>query len=129
VNDGADRNVPDRERIAWLDVRTLASHDLIPDRKALRCKDVGVLAVAILDQCKPCRAVRIVFQTLDEAIDIELASLEIDDPVKLLMSAALVANRDVPMGISPAHAGLALHELLERAALPEFGAVDEDQLT
>src|SRR6516225_3007025 len=72
VDDGADRNIGDRHSIARL--------------------DVDIFAGDVFDQRDEAGAVRIVFEPLDLGGDIELAALEVDLAVGLLVAAASIAR-------------------------------------
>src|SRR6185437_7530723 len=86
------------------------------------------LAVVILDQRDESRTVRIVFETLDRADDVELATLEIDDAVRTLVTAADEAGRDAAVIVAAAGLGQALGQALDGLALVEARTVDDDQL-
>ena len=94
VHDGADRDGGERHRVARLHVDLGAGHDAVADIQALRRDDVGLLAVLILDQGDERGAVRIVFQPLDRRRHVELAPLEVDDAVGLLVTAAAEPHGD-----------------------------------
>ena len=94
VDDGADRHRAQRHGIAGLHVDLVARHHGVADGQALRRQDVGQLAVLVLDQRDEGGAVGIVFQTLDRRGLVELAALEIDQAIALLVTAALLAHHD-----------------------------------
>src|SRR5690606_15942296 len=74
------------------------------------------------------RAVGIVLQALDRADDVELVALEVDDAIAALMPAAAPAQGD-PAGVVAAALGAqTLGQRLLGLALPQLGAIDEDQL-
>ena len=87
--------------------------------------NVGLLAVGIFDQRDEARAVGIVFQPLDLARDIELAPLEVDDAIGLLVAAAAEAHGDPAGVVATALLGLADSQRLDRLALVELAAVDD----
>src|SRR5690606_10804391 len=91
-------------------------------------QDVGELAVGIFHQRDEGGAVRIVFQPLDRADDVELAPLEIDQAVGPLVAAAAEARRHAAEIVAAALRRKAFREALHRLALVEAGAVDNDQL-
>jgi hypothetical protein len=72
-----------------------------PTFKALRRDDVGLFAVAILDQCDEGSAVGVVFQTLDRCRHIPLATLEVDEAVLLLVTAAMPREVTWPLLLRP----------------------------
>src|SRR6185437_16488693 len=74
------------------------------------------------------RAVGIVLETLNRRRHIELAALEIDQAQAPLMAAATMMRRDVAMVVAPARLGLAASQRLDRLALPQARAVDDNEL-
>src|SRR5271168_141801 len=128
VDDRADRDGGERHRIARLDVDSCARHDLVADRQPLRRDDIGLLAVGVTDQRDEAGPVRVVFHPLDLADDVELATLEIDDAIGLLVSAAAEANGNAAGVVSAALLGLADGQRLQRLALIELAAIDDGQL-
>ena len=56
----ADRDVLERECVADLDISVRAGNDLIADLEAVRCEDVALLAVNVVEQSDAGAAVRIV---------------------------------------------------------------------
>ena len=70
----------------------LAGDDGIAGGEPLRRENVGLLAVLILDQRNESRAVGIVLDPLDVRGSIDLAPLEVDDAIRLLVAAATEAH-------------------------------------
>ena len=99
-----------------------------PADETLRRDDVGQLAVGIADQRDERRAVGIVFEPLDLGRNIELAPLEVDDAIGLLVAAAAETHGDPASVVAAALRGLALGQRLDRLALVELAAVDDDEL-
>ena len=104
------------------------SDHLVAGSKTLRSEDVGLLAVGIVDERDERRAVRVVFDTLDRAFDVELATLEVDQTVGPLVTAALEADGDAAGVVTTALGGQTFGQRLDRLALVEAGPVDDDQL-
>src|SRR4029453_19047912 len=129
MHDGAYRHVGERHGVARLDVDLLARHDLVARLEALRRQDVGELAVGVLDQGDEGRPVGIVLQALDGRGDIELAALEVDQAQALLVTAAHVVAGDTAVVFGAAGLLLAARQRLDRLALPQARAVDDDQLS
>ena len=71
-------------------------------------------------------AVRIVFEALDLRGDAVLVALEVDDPIVLLVAAALVPHRDVAVVVATRAALLALGERIHRTALVQVRMDDLD---
>src|SRR5690606_24085076 len=97
MHDRADRDIPQRQRIARLDRRIPAGHQLITDLHALRRNDVAALAIDEAQQRDVRRAIGIVLDALDAAGNAFLVALEVDDAVMLLGAAALVTRGDAPV--------------------------------
>src|SRR5690606_37742039 len=125
VNNGADRDVLQGQRVARLDIDPLARNDLVARLEALRRQDVGELAVVIADERNERGPVRIVFEPLDRRGHVELAPLEVDDAIALLVAAANVPAGLPAVIVAPARLALALGQRLDRAALPKAAAVDQ----
>src|SRR5262249_47496662 len=98
-------------------------------RKTLRSEDVGELAVVILQERDEAGAVRIVFEPLDLRVDAELAALEVDVAIALLVAATAETHRDAAVVVAAAGRIESFGKLLERLALVEAGAIDQHQLT
>src|SRR5215470_5694389 len=128
VHDGADRNVAERHGIARLHVDMLARHDRIAGGDPLRRQDIGELAVLVLDERNEGGAVRIVFEPLHSRRHIELAALEVDLAVRLLVATAAEAHGDAAVVVAAAGRALALGQRLDRVATMQARSVDDDQL-
>ena len=113
----ADRDIAQRQRVAGLDRRIAARHQLIADLRALRRDDVAALAVDVQQQRDVRGAVRIVFDALDAAGNAFLVALEVDHAVMLLGAAALVPRRDAAVVVAAAGVGLRLGQRRVRRAL------------
>src|SRR5262249_57129286 len=102
VHDGADRNVAERHGIARLHVDMLARHDRIAGGDPLRRQDIGELAVLVLDERNEGGAVRIVFKPLDGRRHVELAALEVDLAVGLLVATTTETHGDAAIVVAAA---------------------------
>src|SRR3954469_16309010 len=101
VDHGADRDVPQRQRVAGADVRALARHQAVADAHAGRREDVALLAVRVVEQGDTRAAVRVVLDRRDLRRHAVLVPAEVDDAVPPLVPAALVASGDLA-GVVPA---------------------------
>src|SRR5580692_9702141 len=128
VDDSADRDIGGRHGIARLDVDMLAGDHHVADREPLRRQDIVERAVVVFDQRDEGGAVRVVFEPLDLGRRVELAALEIDLAVGLLVAAAPITRRDVAIVVAAAGRILAFGQRLHRLAGIERGAVDQHQL-
>src|SRR5579859_1740181 len=129
VDHGADRDVLQRQRVAWLDVDLLTGHDLVAGSQTLRGQDVSQLAVLIFDEGDEGGAVRVIFQTLDRRHHIKLVTLEIDDAVVALVPTTTEPDRDATQIVTAAVLAQTFGQRLLGLALPQSGPVDDDQLT
>jgi hypothetical protein len=129
MDDRPDRHAAQRHGVAGLHVRLFGGDHLVAGLQALRRQDIGQLAVGVLHQGDEGRAVRIVFQALDRAGHVELATLEVDHAVQALGAAAAETHRDATAAAAAARLGQTLDEGLLGPALVELGLVDQDQLT
>src|SRR5690348_3516888 len=128
VDDGADRDVAHRHGVARLDVDALARDDGIAFLQALRRQDVGELAILIAQERDEAAAVRVVFEAHDLCRHVEFGALEVDDAIAPLVAAAAPALGDAAVIVAAALLALAFGQRLDRPALPQLAAVDEDQL-
>ena len=78
------------QRVPRFDVRFGAADDLIPHLQAQGRQDVALLAVLVVQQRNPGRAVGVVLDGGHLGRHLELVPLEIDDPIQALVSAAPV---------------------------------------
>ena len=129
VDDRANRDRRHRHGVARLDIGPCTGHHGIARAQPLRCQDIGQLAVLVLDQRDERRAVRIVLQPLHRGRHVDLAPLEVDLAVRLLVSAATESAGDAAVVVAPARAGLAGGQALDRLALPQIRAVDQHRAT
>src|SRR5690606_27112570 len=100
MHDRADRHGRQRHGVAWLNVGILRGDDCIARAQPLRSQNVAELTVLILDERDERSPVRIVLESLDYSRNIKLASLEINQAIRLLMSAADVARRDPALSVT-----------------------------
>src|SRR6185437_2522340 len=128
VDDGADRHRAQRHRIARLHVDLVARDHGVADGEALRGQDVSEFAVLVFDERDEGRAIGIVFKALDFRRHVELAALEIDEAITLLVTAALPAHGDAAGVVAPAVLRLAFGERLDRIAFVQARTVDQHQL-
>src|SRR5690606_20204891 len=84
--------------------------------------------VLITNEGDEARPVWVVFNALDRAGDVKLTALEVDDAVGLLVTPAAAARSDASVVVTARLLGLALGQLLDRLALPELGAVHQNEL-
>src|SRR5882724_3117767 len=126
VHRAADRYMPQRHGVAGLDRRVGTGANLIAGLHALGRQDVAALAVLVEDQRKMRGAVRIIFQTLDDAGNPILVALEIDQAIALLMAAADVTRGLPARMVTSTGAVLLGGERLERSAFMQVRAIDFD---
>ena len=129
MDQSANRDIADRHRIAWLDIHCVTRHHGVADSKTLRGDDVGQLAIGIFDQGNEGRPVRIIFDPFNGSDFVVMTTtLEVDDPIGLLVSAATETNRDATIVVTTAGGGFPLGQHLHGLALEEFAAVNNHQL-
>src|SRR5262249_9791828 len=92
-----------------------------------RRDDVAALAIGVQEQREAGAAVRVVLEPLDLRRNAVLVALEVDDPVVVLVAAALVAHRDVAVVVTARSALLALDERSDRPALVQVRIDDLDE--
>ena len=102
MNDRAQRNVAQLERVAGFDIRSLAGFDFGADRKAFGRKDVSLLAVGVVEQRDIRRSIRIVFERRNDRRYSVLVALEIDQAKPSLVTAATMTNRHAALIVATA---------------------------
>ena len=107
VDHGAERDVPERHRVARLDVGVAAGDDLVTDREAVRREDVRLLSIHVVEESEARGAVGIVLDRRDRRGNADLRALPVDETVALLVSTATEAAGDTAVRVAAAGAGLA----------------------
>src|SRR5215207_6114976 len=77
VDGGAERDVRDRQRVAHARLGVRAGDDDVTDAQAMRQQHVALLAVAVVEQPDPRRAVRVVLDGRHAGGHAELVALEV----------------------------------------------------
>src|SRR5262245_53496806 len=112
VHERADRDVPHRQRVARQDVRLRAGHHARAGPEPARRDDIALLAVPIVQQGQPRRAIRVVLDRRDPRRDPILLAAEIDLPEHLLGPAAAMTDRDAPVDVPSVRPALRAQETL-----------------
>src|SRR3954451_489541 len=106
VDRRTDRDVAQREVVAHLDVGVGAGLEQRPLTEVLRRDDVALLAVDVVQQRDPGRAVGVVLDVRDLRRDAVLVvATEVDDPVGTLVATALVPGGDPALVVAAALLG------------------------
>src|SRR5690606_7620312 len=124
VHDRTDRDVAQRQIVAGLDVGAGTGLDARTLPQPRRREDVALVAVGVMQQRDPRRAVGVVLDVRDlgrHAVLVRTA--EVDDPVLALVAATLMPGRDSPGAVPPALLGQRPHERLLR-----LGSGDLDEV-
>jgi hypothetical protein len=112
VDRGARRDVLQGQRVTGLDVGFRTRLDHVAHGETLGCQDVALLPIRIVKQSDARRAVGVVLDLGDLGRHAVLVTLEVDDPIPALVTAALVASGDTTIVVA---ATLALERSHERA--------------
>src|SRR5262245_7568312 len=102
VENRADRDVPEREGVAGLDVGAMARLDRVADREPLGSEDVRLVAVGVVQQRDPAGAIGVVLDRGDLGGHTVLGALEVDHAVALLVTAADVTRRLASVDVAAA---------------------------
>ena len=105
MDDRTERDVLQRECVARLDVRLGTRLHDIADLEAVRCEDIALLAVCIVQESNTCAAVRIVLDRRHTGGDAVLRALKINDAVEALVSAAAMAYGQLALLVAAARLG------------------------
>src|SRR5581483_4680112 len=120
----AGRDVAQRQVVTWLDVGVGTRLDHVALRKTLRCNDVTLLAVQVMQQCDARGAVGVVLDVRDLGVDTVLVvAPEVDHPVRPLVAAALVSSCDAAVRVSPTATMQGAHQRLLRRRPGDLGEV------
>src|SRR3989441_447133 len=120
VNERADRDVAERQRVARQDVGLRSRHDRVAHFEAERRDDVALLAVTVVEQCEPCGAIGIILDPRHARRDAELLTPEVHRAEHALRPAAAVAHGDPPVRIAPARPPLGREQALLRLLSGDF---------
>ena len=99
VDKRTDRDVCDRKGVTGFDICIGTGVEYISVGYAERSDDVALLAFVVLKKCDVSGAVRIVLDSDNRSLLIDIA-LEVDDTVLLLVSAAAMTNGDAAVAVS-----------------------------
>jgi len=124
VNRRADRNIAKWQRISRLDDSLGPRDNLLTDHQALRCNDVTTLAIRIAKKCDVCAPVRVVFDALHLCWNTILVTTEVNDPIVVLVAAALVTRRDTTEIVPTRSPCLLFNQAGERRALMQIRIYD-----
>src|ERR1700754_3307048 len=123
VDRRTDRDRTKRQAVARLDRRVGTRHETVTHHHALRRDDVAALAVGVAQQRDVRGAVRVVFKTLDNGGNAFLVALEVDDAVRLLVTAAAMTRGDATVVVAATRLRLRFGQGRVRGALVQtFGA-------
>src|SRR2546422_423220 len=120
VNERADRDIAERQRVARQDVGLRSRHDGVAHFEAERRDDVALLAVTVVEQCEPCGAIGIILDPRHARRDAELLTPEVHRAEHALRPAAAVAHGDPPVRIAPARPPLGREQALLRLLSGDF---------
>src|SRR3990172_10707593 len=96
-----NRNMSQWESVPHLNLGLRTRHELLPDLKAGRGNDVPLLAVRIIKESDPCRAIRIVLDRRNLGRHPCLVPAEIDEAIHLFVSAATITAPHPPRRVPP----------------------------
>ncbi len=120
VNQGANRNVPKRQCIADFNVRLRATHQLVTDFQSFWRQNVAFFTIRIEQQGNSRRTVRIVLDRCHRGRHAIFRPFEINDPVKPLMAATLVANSQTPLVVASTRTANDFRQRFLRFACGDF---------
>src|SRR5438093_1546844 len=126
VNRRAERDVPQRKRVAYENVRIRTCNNGHPHFQAHRLKNVSTLTVGIAQQRDKRRTVWIVFHRFHFGGNADLVTPEIDQAIMLLISASPMANRQLAVIVAAVDTVLRLQKRLVRLVSRYFLLVVND---
>ena len=113
---GANRHLAQQHCVTGLNVGLFTSDNRITNGETLRRNDVGQFTVFVLYKRDEGRTVGVIFQTLDRCRHIPFTTLEVDQAIFLLVTAADTARRHMALVVTAAGLALAFGQTLYRTA-------------
>lgn len=126
VHQCSHRNALQRQGVAGPDRRITPGLYRITGFTTPRRQDVPPFTVRVEDQRKVSASVRVILDSLHSASDAVLVSLEVDDPIMPLVTAATMPGRDTSLVVAPARSGFWLQQRRMRLALVQIVANRSD---
>ena len=120
VDHGARGDQLQGQAIAGQDVRAVAGEDGLPDLHALGPEDVALLAVRVVQEGEPGRAVRVVLDGRHLRGDVPLVAAEVHHAVAALVAPAPEPDGGAAHAVPAARALLGLGQALLRAVLRDL---------
>ena len=102
MDHSAQRNAADGQAVARHDICVFAAHYRIANLQADRSQDIALFTVSIVDQGDKASTVRIIFNRSHFSGNAVFGTLEINNAVFSLVSAASMANGDTAMSVTAA---------------------------
>ena len=107
VDHSTDGDLAQRQSVAHLRHRILATHDGLANLEAGGCDDVGLDTVRIVDQSDVSRPIGIILDALDGSGDVVSATLEVDQAELALVTTTAVADGHLTGVVATTGASLA----------------------
>src|SRR5438132_2096270 len=120
VDERADRDVADRQRVAGQDVGLRPGHDRVAHLEPEGRDDITLAPVAVVEQREPGGAVGIVLDRRHARRDPELLAPEVHRPQHPFRPAAAVADGDPPVRVARARPPRGLEQALLRLLLGDL---------
>ena len=120
VDQGANGNVRQRQRVAGLDVGVLGGNHRVAHLQVQRGQNVALLAIRVVQQRDEGAAVRIVLDSRNLRRNLQLVALEVDHAILDLVAAALMTNGDLALLITAGVLLEVLAQALFRSRLGDF---------
>ena len=125
VDDRSDRDVPQWQGVAGLDLTALTGLQSLADLHALRGEDVTLLTIVVVQQQDATAAVRVILEGGHLCRHAVLVAPEVDDPVLALVAATTVAGRHASVVVATTGADLLLGERPFRRGLRDVREVGD----
>ena len=129
MNRGTNRYCTNRQSVTGLDRCVLATDDRRASTNTLWCQYVATLTVGVLDQSNVRAAIGIVLKTLYNALNSVFVALEVNNAIVLLVTAALMANRNTSVVVAAALARLLFKKRCVWLAFVQLRRLNSDDET
>ena len=95
VDRRTNRDVLQRKSITDFDISVRAGNNFVTNLETIRCEDVALLTVHVVEESDACAAVRVVLDGSDASRDTVFRAFEVAPAIKTLMAATLMAQRKI----------------------------------
>ena len=120
VDSRTNGDVLQRKSVTHLDIGIRTGNNLVTNFETIRCQDVALFTINVVEESDTSAAVRVIFDGSDASRDTILVALEVDYTIQTLVAAALMANGQFALLVAAAFFHQALSQGFFRFACRNF---------